>query len=133
MIPLHFHLAVLRTGKVLYSTSKSRFIPLPAFANKGRGGNFFRSIVFFYLCLKYIFFCSKKCENKQGFLNTIQTTCCLEFLNRISIWKNTVEYSDTRLVLFYVIFLDIQFVDGFFDFFLKSSLARNIMQISCFI
>ena len=52
MISLHFHLAVLRTGKVLYSTSKSRFIPLPAFANKGRGGNFFRSIVFFLI---YVF------------------------------------------------------------------------------
>ena len=41
MIPLHFHLAVLRTGKVSYSTSKSRFNPLPALANTGRGGNLF--------------------------------------------------------------------------------------------
>ena len=49
MIPLHFHLTVLRTGKVLYSTSKSRFIPLPASANTGRGGNLFPIYSLLYL------------------------------------------------------------------------------------
>ena len=49
MIPLHFHLAVLRTGKVSYSTSKSRFIPLPASANTGRGENLFPIYSLLYL------------------------------------------------------------------------------------
>ena len=49
MIPLHFHLAVMRNGKVSYSTSKSRFIPLPASANTGTGGNLFPIYSLFFI------------------------------------------------------------------------------------
>ena len=53
MIPFHFHLAVPRTGKVLYSTSRSRFIPITFLSQDRQSGNLFQ--IFLYLCLCLIY------------------------------------------------------------------------------